>query len=668
MWGAIEVAPGIWDWDDYDRQLELGEKYGIQTIIAEVTHAAPEWAFRRLAGARYQRADGSRVESEIRNSSATGGFPGLCLDNDDARELAENFLTQLVTRYRDHPSLGGYDVWNECNLHSSGFSECFCAATQGKFRLWLRAKYGDLKARARAWLRFSHESWDDVRAPRQKGPYPECFDWAQFRLENAHAWIEWRTALVRRFDPRHFVSAHGVEHRALSRRVSGADDPWRAAALADVYGYTGGCSYYPRESEQWRRWSHADMARSGGQGKPFWAAERAAGPSWSARDTRARDSGRIPDAADLRVADFTALAAGATGLFSSRWRPLLDGPLFDHYAYYAMDGSPTPRSEMAATIAHWGNASAQQPLWQARPVRGEIGLLVVPEAQVHSTLLRGDSALYEGAVVGAYQAFVASNIQADYVALGDMGACDLLYLPAPWMLNEATAHRLKSWVAQGGRLVCEGLPGYWGDAGHAGVVQPNSGLDELFGAQQERAEWLPELVQHENATLRLKDQCQIARGGYEQAYRVTSGRAVGWFEVSEGAIESSEVAAVESEFGRGRTLLVGTSPGLGYQARGDAPTRAFFASLLDWAGQEPHVVSPDPRLGARLHAGPGGTFLWLVNSATTEISGELTLGAHLDEFGGAQIFWGEGAVEVAGRTVRARVPRLDALVLQLLPA
>ncbi|WP_420481566.1 beta-galactosidase [Actinopolymorpha pittospori] len=64
MWSAVEVAPGVFDWGDYDRQLELAAANGISTIIAEMMTSAPEWAFARLAHARFERRDGSRVESQ----------------------------------------------------------------------------------------------------------------------------------------------------------------------------------------------------------------------------------------------------------------------------------------------------------------------------------------------------------------------------------------------------------------------------------------------------------------------------------------------------------------------------------------------------------------------------------------------------------------------------
>ena len=53
MWSAIEVAPGKYDWSDYDRMMDLAAKNGIKVIIAELVRCAPEWAFRKYPHARY---------------------------------------------------------------------------------------------------------------------------------------------------------------------------------------------------------------------------------------------------------------------------------------------------------------------------------------------------------------------------------------------------------------------------------------------------------------------------------------------------------------------------------------------------------------------------------------------------------------------------------------
>src|SRR5215472_4692828 len=105
MWEAIEVAPGKYDWRDYDRMMDLAAQNGIKVVIAELVTSAPEWAFRKYPHARYRASDGSVLNSSIGGSSATGGFPGLCLDNPEVRGAAGKFLTALVEHYHNHPAL-----------------------------------------------------------------------------------------------------------------------------------------------------------------------------------------------------------------------------------------------------------------------------------------------------------------------------------------------------------------------------------------------------------------------------------------------------------------------------------------------------------------------------------------------------------------------------------
>ena len=73
-------------------------------------------------------------------ASAVSGFPGLCLDNTEVKDRAQQFLGELVNRYEDHPGLGGYDTWNEQNTNGAA-GGCYCEASKEKFREWLKNKY-----------------------------------------------------------------------------------------------------------------------------------------------------------------------------------------------------------------------------------------------------------------------------------------------------------------------------------------------------------------------------------------------------------------------------------------------------------------------------------------------------------------------------------------------
>ena len=196
---------------------------------------------------------------------------------------------------------------------------------------------------------------------------------------------------------------------------------------------------------------------------------------------------------------------------------------------------------------------------------------------------------------GAYQAFLDSNIQADFVAIDDIGQYPMIYLPYPEMLRKATADKLRNYVAKGGKLVSEGCPGYFGDGGTVGVVQPNLGLDRVFGARETYVQFTPDLLTKLTLTVKGKE---VAGQTFLQEYKTVGGQAVGQY-------PNGHIAAVENTFGQGKTLLIGSFTGGGYFRSHTPATREFFAGRLAWAAVPQQVQSSDPEVKVRLHRGAG---------------------------------------------------------------
>ena len=596
LWSAIERSPGQFTWDDYDRQLDLAAENGIKTIIAEMTVVAPEWTRRAFPHARVESADGKLSAPYMHVSCATGGIT-MCLDDPDLKKKAEEFLTRLVERYKDHPGLGGYDIWNECN-----HGMCYCAFTQKKFRLWLKKKYGTIENLREAWYRPGISDWDDIEAPRQLQPYNESMDWLRFHVDNGLEEMQWRADLIRRLDPNHRVTAHGLAKSFHLLPTAGTDD-WRAASIVDSYGLTWGS--HRHGDEPWKQCEAMDLIRCAARGKPTWHAECYGGPMWLQPQVvgKPRTEGRIVYPEDIRYWNMTSYMHGMTGSLFLRWRPLLDGPLFGAFGPYGMDGSRTDRSEMSTSVCRWAQDEAQKEMWKSRPVKGDIGILFVPESELFTYALRRETAPYGDSCDGAYIGFYKNNIQADFVAVSDMDKYDTLYLPYPVMMESATAQALKKWVEAGGTLISEGCPAYWGDRTRVGEVQPNLGLDELFGCRESYVEFTPDLL----GDLTMTVLGEKAWGGeYLQAYVPTTGTAVGWY-------EDGRVAAVKNRCGKGKTLLIGSMAGWGMRHHEDSERCGFFRRILEFAGKQQRIKVSDQRIRARLHAGEGGEYLWVAN-------------------------------------------------------
>ena len=239
MWSSIEVAPGKYDWRDYDQMMDLAAKNGIKVVISEMVTAAPEWMFSKFPHARYHGSDGSVVLSQSGGSSSTGGFPGLCLDNPEVKDAAGRFLTALVERYKNHPALWAYDLWNE-HSYPGGTPQrmyCYCNASQGKFRQWLKTKYGTLENLGKAWYRYSYAEWENVNPPPSLAGYPESLDWLDYRVDTQMDLLKWRVDLIRKLDQRNKITAHGVAS-TLEALPSSTNDEWRSAEQVDVWGLT----------------------------------------------------------------------------------------------------------------------------------------------------------------------------------------------------------------------------------------------------------------------------------------------------------------------------------------------------------------------------------------------------------------------------------------------
>jgi len=655
MWASIENSPGQYDWRDYDRMVELEGQNHIKTVIAEIISGAPEWMWDKYPQARHVDAAGAESFPTVAASSATGSAP-LSLDNDEIQTQAGKFLTALVERYRDNPATYGYDVWNESDV-----SDDYSPAAQAIFRDWLKAKYGTLEALGRAWHRYSLGDWESVHPPHGFGGYPDSLDWLAFRRDDAIRLLHWRTDLIRGLDKRNQITAHGTA--ALT------EIEWRAAADVDSYGYTWVASRHG--NEPWMQFQAVDLVRGASRGKPFWHAEATGGPLWLQPQVlnRPLEDGRSSDEKDVRVWSLIDMTAGATGIFFTRWRPLLDGPLFGAFGPMAMDGSITPQAEMAGKLAKWTNSHPQ--IWKSRPVKGDVGIVFVQEALDFATIQGGGGGGATGArgatvaatagnnyipsVQGAYQAFFDSNIQADFVSIDDINEYPVIYLPYPEMLKKSSADKLREYVARGGKLISEGCPGYFGDGGTVGTVQPNLGLDELFGARETYVQFTPDLLGQLSLTVR--DQ-KIGGQYFLQEYKLSGGQAVGQF-------SNGHIAAVEHAFGKGNTLLIGTFPGGSYFRNHAPATRDFFAGLLDWAGVHPQLQCSDAQVKVRLHTGPGGTYLWAVNPTRAAKTVTIQLAS---KFQHAEELWQDSThPTISGTTLTTTIEDRNAAVIRLEP-
>ncbi len=649
LWSAIETAPGVFNWEPYDRQVQLAAKYGIKTIIAEMCDFAPEWFYEQYPEARRENVKGEKHRNNINDSCIAGGNHTMCLDHPAVQEGVTRFLTALGEHYKDMPGVYGYDVWNECSLYTPDLV-CYCPSTEIAFRKWLKGKYGDLAALNQAWFRYSFTDWNQVKLPRRNGPHPEFFDAIKFQNDNQEKWLRYRVDTLRKADPNHKLIAHG-NAKAHSDIATCCGDDWRYSKDVDIFGYT---LYF---NNNCHTMMGADMIRSASGEKEFWRAEAVGDSTWEYRsDKTAYEAGKdtmsVPE--NIRLDAMMSLVTGATGFINPRYRPLVDGHLFHAYGWYGTDGSRTERSEMVSQLASWSNDPNKLSLWEARPVKGEVGILLLEDAQALCYALFGNTEIYASCIKGAYNAFIDSSIQADVIKMHQIGDYDLLYVPYPVGVSDEAAAALKNWVEQGGTLISEGCFGYFNDKGHAiEQQQPNRGFDTVFGCKQNKVHMGPDRNQK---IIIHSDKGDIQAGVYQQSFSLTTAEAIGYY-------NNNEIAAVSNKYGQGNTVLMGSMVGYGYFNRPDEPTRRWFASLLSSARKTARVKTVyNTGITARVWESKDHVYLWLINFTEYDQTVEVELS---DEVAEDVLLRGIDYKKLDKHNLRVRVQNRDAAVLQI---
>lgn len=647
-WGAVEVAPGQYDWADYDRLLDLGRANGIATVLAELITDVPEWLYHGVPEARREMANGTRRTSDMHISCVTGGHHAMCLDNPEVAEAAGRFLRALAARYRDHPGLYAYDIWNECSHYHPSLI-CYCPATQARFRSWLQRKYQSLDALAVAWLRYSYTSWDQVELPRTTGPYPDVLDAVAFQNDNAFAWMQWRAEQIKAEDDVHPVAAHG-NGKSHADIAPACGDDWRAGEIADIFGYT---YWYANDCHPLLA---GDMIRSASAGKRFWRAEAVGDSNWVDRRVGGRWVGhqdRMSDPANIRLDCMLSLAAGARGYLNPRWRPLLDGPLFDAFGWYGLDGGRTERSEMIRAIGDWATDPATDALWRSAPVTGQVGLVLLESAQAYCYAAHGTTERYSWSLQGAYEAFLHEHIQCDVIKLDQIDRYRLLYLPYALALSQDQLARLTKWVQAGGTLVTEGAFGFFSEHAHAFAEQPSRGLAKLLGCEQEHISFGAERWED----LTIEDgQRLLPVGLVRQTFTPLGGTVTGRY--ADGA-----AAIVDHQSGAGRTRAIGSMPGYGYKRHPTPEAAAWFGSALTLAGFSPEFTVDRPEIIARRSSTGKETFLWLVNQSPEAIRATVTFADDPGELGAPVAIRGEQPTEHSAQSLRVTVAGRDATIL-----
>ena len=198
VWSLWEPSDGEFNLEWLAPILDKAQKQGISIIIGTPTYAIPPWLASKHPELIAERKAGQPI--------AYGHRQNVDYSNPLFLTYAERIIRKIVERYKDHPSIIGWQVDNEPGLELFHNSHAFM-----EFKEYVKAKYKTIDKLNHEWglVYWSHQisDWNDIWLPEGNTDPTYDLDWRTFQAGLTTTYIGWQADIVRSIVPKqHFVT------------------------------------------------------------------------------------------------------------------------------------------------------------------------------------------------------------------------------------------------------------------------------------------------------------------------------------------------------------------------------------------------------------------------------------------------------------------------------
>ena len=580
QWRRNMPKENLFDFGDIDALMAICERLGLKAVLNIICDVASAWFYKKYPDSLMITADGRKLYPQTVSCRQIGGAPGPCLHHKAGTDIRRSFIEAAALRYRDHPALLCWDLWNEPELTCGIAREpelknmvCYCDESVNEFRKWLKSRFSLEELNAR-WGR-NYGEWDEVEPPRSTGTFADMVDWREFFGLTLAAENAMRAEAVRRFDDTHPVMVHTVPLPHFNFMNTGSDE-YLLARDTDWFGNSIGSEAFP-----------AVVTTSAAPGKRVINSEIHAcgGDIMSHPGTLGLE--------EVKSHIFRPLGRGIKGFLFWQYRPERLGKESPAWGLVNMDGGETESVKNAAKINDALQKNAQK-LLSAFPKSAKIAVLNSTSSQTFLWEISGGTDLHYRSVFGAFKALYDAQYNVDIISdhrlkAERLAGYEVLYFPAPYFIDQKTADVLREFVFSGGTLISECLfGGVSGETGLYSTVMPGFGFDEVFGCKQISSATAASFVsaygadyskseENRSAVFFTDTNGNTARGYYfREDYEPLSAKVIARYD-AEGI---KGAAATVNDFGKGRAVIIGTLPAYMAGMYDCADSKAFIARLI----------------------------------------------------------------------------------------
>jgi beta-galactosidase len=533
-WTKMEPQPGVFDFAWLDQIIDLLYAHDVSVNLATPTASPPAWMVQLHPEMLPVTADGVTLWHGSRRH--------YCPHNPDYHNYAKRITAQLAERYKDHPALAMWHVDNEYGCH---IGECFCDNSAAAFREWLKNRYTTLDKLNFAWgtafWSQVYGNWEEIHPPRRSPAHAnptQKLDWARFSSDSWLVCFEEQKSTLKEITPNIPVTTNFMGfHKGV--------DYFKFAQSEDIVSQD---SYPDTFDPDWMAQAGmvCDLIRSVGERRPWILMEQAT----SQVNWRQRNAVKRPGV--MRLGSYQAIARGADGIMFFQWRQSKAGAEKHHSGMVPHGGTDTRVWREVKTL---GNELTKLDSILTSQVKADVAILMdwnnwwaLELDSRPSTDLKLIPQLYS-----YYKPLFDRNITVDFAhPESDLSKYKLVIAPNLYLVNDASAKNINSYVENGGNLVMSFFSGIVDENEHIRLGGYPAPFREVLGLTVE--EYAPYSETQSNS-IRTTDAKQFQCTFWGDVILTKNAKAIATFEND---YYADNAAVTQNQFGKGNAFYVGT--------------------------------------------------------------------------------------------------------------
>jgi len=489
-WSSWEPRDGEFQFDWMERVLDRLHKAGIKAILGTPTYSIPTWLYKEHPEIVVTH-NGSfpplwnSYDPSYPSASAPGFYgPRQNYDflNPYFRQHAERVIRQIVSHFKDHPAVVGYQIDNETFP-----THVPTQYTNAAFLERLKKKFGTPEKMNKAWglVYWGQlvDRWEDL-PPRDGILNPGYkLEWENFQHDIVTEYLAWQAKIVgeyKRTDQFVTTDFSGGVHANL--------DQWAISRNLDIVSEN---VYFETQKQLSARdiWLSGDLARSLKNTNYLVTETNAQTIGWDSRTQYP------PYPGQLRLVVYAHLAAGANMVEYWHWHSLHYGQETYWKGVLSHDLEPNRAYQEVSQVATELKKIGPQLVNLKK--ESQVAILVSTDAaNAMSYMPVSDHVNYGSILKQMYDSLYDLNVGADFVEAGsaDINRYKVLLIPPLYSASDAVLQQISGYVKGGGHVIMSFKSGFTNESSTVRAVIAPGPLREVAGFRYQEFTSLAEPV------------------------------------------------------------------------------------------------------------------------------------------------------------------------------